>query len=158
MRQTTIGHLARETGSTAQIIRYYEAIGLLPAPERTAGNQRVYGRAHRDRLAFIRHARELGFPLAAIRELLALGDRPEQSCARADRIASSHLDRVERKIAQLESLRSELKRMVGRCRRAQRRGEARVSECRVIEALADRTHAHCATDKHGDPVARFGAA
>jgi hypothetical protein len=48
--------------------------------------------------------------------------------------------------------------MVGRCRRARRRGESRVSECRVIEALADHSHAHCATDKHGDPAARAGAA
>src|SRR5512144_1363522 len=140
MRQDTIGFLARETGSKVQTIRYYEQIGLLPAPARTAGNQRVYGKAHRDRLAFIRHARELGFPLDAIRELLALGDRPDQPCARADRIATAHLARIERKIAQLESLRGELARMVARCRRAQKRGEARISECRVIEALADHSH------------------
>lgn len=157
MRQTTIGALARATGGKVQTIRYYEAIGLLPPAERTQGNQRIYGAVHRDRLSFIRHARALGFPLGEIRELLALGARPEQSCDRADRIATTHLARVERKIAQLESLRTELKRMVGRCRRARKRGEARVSECRVIEALADDSHAHCATDRHGDPVP-FGAA
>ena len=151
MRQTTIGHLARETGSKVQTIRYYEEIGLLPPPARTQGNQRVYTRAHRDRLAFIRHSRELGFPLEAIRELLTLGDAPEQSCARADRIASAHLDHVERKIAQLEALRGELKRMVRSCRRG------RVAECRVIEALADHTHAHCIAKKHAGPDRRFGA-
>ncbi|MGH7003379.1 MAG: MerR family transcriptional regulator [Alphaproteobacteria bacterium] len=151
MRQSTIGHLARETGSKVQTIRYYEEIGLLPAPARTRGNQRVYSAAHRDRLAFIRHARELGFPLEAIRELLALGDVPEQSCMRADRIASAHLGRVERKIAQLEALRTELKRMVRSCRRG------RVSDCRVIEALADHTHAHCVAKKHAGPEGRFGA-
>ncbi|HEY7609057.1 MAG TPA: helix-turn-helix domain-containing protein [Alphaproteobacteria bacterium] len=148
MRPDTIGSLARETGSKVQTIRYYEAIGLLPAPARTAGNQRVYAKAHRDRLAFIRHARELGFPLDAIRELLALGDRPDQPCARADRIATAHLARVERKIAQLEALRGELARMVARCRRAQQRGQARISECRVIEALADHSHAHCLSGAH----------
>lgn len=159
MRQDTIGSLARETGSKVQTIRYYEQVGLLPAPARTAGNQRVYGKAHRDRLAFIRHARELGFPLDAIRELLALGDRPDQPCARADRIATAHLARIERKIAQLESLRAELVRMVARCRRAQKRGEARISECRVIEALADHSHAHCLSEAHAEGVksARFGA-
>lgn len=159
MRQTnTIGALAGATGSKVQTIRYYEEIGLLPPAERTAGNQRVYGKAHLDRLAFIRHARELGFPLDEIRELLALGDRPDQACDRADRIASAHLARVERKIAQLEALRGELKRMIGRCRRAKKRGESRVTDCRVIEALADLSHAHCATDRHGDSMAKFGGA
>ena len=159
MRQSnTIGVLAEATGSKVQTIRYYEEIGLLPPAERTAGNQRIYGKVHRDRLAFIRHARELGFPLDAIRELLALGARPEQSCDRADRIATAHLARVEHKIAQLEALRGELKRMIGRCRQAKKRGETRVSDCRVIEALADLSHAHCATDRHGDAASKFGGA
>ena len=72
----TIGHLARETGCKVQTIRYYEQIKLMPPPRRTQGNQRRYGPKHVERLAFIRHSRELGFPLDAIRDLLGLGGRP----------------------------------------------------------------------------------
>ena len=138
----TIGQAAREAGCKVQTLRYYEDLGLLPKPARTRGNQRVYGAEHLKRLAFIRHARELGFPLEAIRELLALGARPEQSCAEADAIARAHLAEVERKIEALTALRGELKRMVAHCRRG------RISDCRVIEVLADHSHAHCASRAH----------
>ena len=66
----TIGTLARRTGTKVQTIRYYEQIGLMPEPGRTEGGQRRYGDAELDRLAFIRHARELGFPLEDVRALL----------------------------------------------------------------------------------------
>lgn len=149
----SIGQAAREAGCKVQTLRYYEELGLLPKPTRTAGNQRVYGAEHLTRLAFIRHARELGFPLEAIRDLLALGARPEQSCAEADAIAGAHLAEVERKIEALSALRGELKRMVRSCRRG------RIAECRVIEVLADRSHAHCASPAHARKAAdeRFGA-
>jgi DNA-binding transcriptional MerR regulator len=149
----SIGQAAREAGCKVQTLRYYEELGLLPKPTRTAGNQRVYGEEHLRRLAFIRHAREIGFPLEAIRELLSLGGRPEQSCAQADAIAGAHLAEVERKIKALTALRGELKRMVQSCRRG------RISECRVIEVLADHSHAHCASPAHARTKAdeRFGA-
>lgn len=66
----TIGKLGEAAGVKVPTIRYYEQIGLLPEPDRSAGNQRLYGQSALDRLAFIRHARELGFPLDAIRDLL----------------------------------------------------------------------------------------
>ena len=66
----SIGELARRAGTKAETVRWYEREGLLPAPARTAGGHRAYTRAHLDRLAFVRHARELGFPLDAVRELL----------------------------------------------------------------------------------------
>ena len=149
----SIGQAAREAGCKVQTVRYYEAQGLLPKPARTAGNQRVYGEQHLRRLAFIRHARELGFPLEAIRELLSLGGRPEQSCEKADGIARTHLAEVERKIAALKALRGELTRMIRSCRRG------RISECRVIEVLADHSHAHCVSDAHARSanLERFGA-
>lgn len=143
-----IGDLARATGSKVQTIRYYEGMGLMPKPQRTPGNQRMYGPEHRERLAFIRHARELGFSLDDIRELLALGGRPDQSCERADRIASAHLAEVARKIARLLALRTELRRMIRSCRRG------RIAECRVIESLADYSHAHCVSPSHGQAVGR----
>jgi DNA-binding transcriptional MerR regulator len=138
----TIGQAARESGCKVQTLRYYEALGLLPKPTRTAGNQRVYGDEHLKRLAFIRHARELGFSLEAVRELLSLGSKPEQSCAKADAIARTHLEEVERKIAALTALKGELARMVESC------GQGRVADCRVIEVLADHSHAHCVSDAH----------
>ena len=83
----TIGKLGEAAGVKVPTIRYYEQIGLLPEAERSAGNQRLYGRKAMERLAFIRHARDLGFTLEAIRDLLSLSDRPDQSCAAADAIA-----------------------------------------------------------------------
>lgn len=126
-----IGELSRATGTNVETIRYYERIGLLPAPMRTASNYRSYGDAHRARLAFVRHSRELGFTIDEIRSLLDLSDHPDRDCGEADRIASHHLDNVEAKIAQLEMLRDELTRIVGRCR------GGLAGDCRVIEALGD---------------------
>jgi len=130
-----IGELSRATGTNIETIRYYERIGLLPEPHRTAANYRSYGDAHRARLAFVRHSRELGFTIEEIRSLLDLSDHPERECDEADRIATRHLEQVEEKIAQLTLLRDELTRIVGRCRG----GVA--ADCRVIEALSD--HSYC---------------
>lgn len=138
----SIGALAKRAATNVQTIRFYEQEGLMPRPARSEGGQRRYSRAHADRLAFIRHARELGFPLDAIRELLKLADRPEQPCARVDRVAGDVLADVEAKIARLESLRSELRRMLRQCR------HGRVSECRIIRVLADHSHSQCATSDH----------
>ncbi|OAN79211.1 MerR family transcriptional regulator [Jannaschia sp. EhC01] len=133
-----IGTLAKRTGTKVQTIRYYEQIGLLPEPERTDGGQRRYREADLDRLAFIRHARQLGFTLEAIRELLDLSDNPDHSCAYVDEIAHRQLNEVEIRIARLEALRKELKRMLRDCRRDT------VADCRVLEVLRD--HSACLTD------------
>lgn len=138
-----IGELARQTGTKVETIRWYERDGIMPAPVRTAGGHRLYTQAHRDRLAFIRHARELGFPLEDVRELLRLADDPERPCGEADAIARSHLAAVRSRIARLQALEAELSRMVAAC------GGRRVAECHVIEVLADQSHAHCLHDGHG---------
>lgn len=130
-----IGELSRATGTNIETIRYYERIGLLPAPDRTAANYRSYGDAHRSRLSFVRHSRDLGFTIEEIRSLLDLSDDPARECGEADRIATAHLEQVEVKIAQLAALRNELARIVGRCR------GGLAGDCRVIEALGD--HRHC---------------
>ena len=136
----TIGDLSRETGCKVQTIRYYEQIGLMPEPARSNGNQRQYSPAHLDRLAFIRHARELGFPLDAIRELLGLADNPSRTCDAADAIARSQLVQVESRIARLQTLKVELERMVEQCRGGM------IEDCRVIEVLAD--HSKCLSEDH----------
>lgn len=138
----SIGALARRARCKVQTIRYYEQVGLMPQPGRTAGNQRWYGEAHADRLAFIRHSRELGFSLDSIRELLKLSDDPNRSCEQADRIARAHLREVETRIARLMVLRTELERMVRQC------SCGFVADCQVIQVLAD--HSKCFSPDHGD--------
>lgn len=132
----SIGELARRTDVKVPTIRYYEQIGLLPSPPRTEGQQRRYGKEAVARLSFIRHSRELGFDIEAIRALLSLQDSPEQSCATADRIAQARLAEVEKRLASLTALRSELQRMIAEC------ACGRVAECRVIDTLADSGHSH----------------
>ncbi|MDE1567934.1 MerR family transcriptional regulator [Aquabacter sp. P-9] len=132
----SIGDAARISGIKIPTIRYYEEIGLLSGVARSEGNRRFYGADDLRRLAFIRHARELGFPMDEIRTLLKLQDDPNQSCAAADAIATARLQDVERRIARLERLRTELLKMVEQC------AAGRVGECRVIETLADPTHTH----------------
>jgi Cu(I)-responsive transcriptional regulator len=125
-----IGELARATATKVETVRYYEQIGLLPPPARTAANYRSYGSDHLARLSFIRRARDLGFALQAVRELLSLTDDKSQSCAAVDLIASAHLKDVDRKISDLSALRSELQRMLGSC------SQGTVAECKIIETLA----------------------
>ncbi|WP_256754002.1 helix-turn-helix domain-containing protein [Mesorhizobium sp. Mes31] len=132
----TIGAAARQSGVKVPTIRYYEQIGLLAPPSRTESQRRLYGKADLRRLAFIRHARELGFEVDAIRTLLTLQDDPHQSCAAADETARARLAEVEQRIASLLALRAELKRMVDGC------ANGHVCDCRVIETLADQTHNH----------------
>ena len=136
----SIGEVSRRTSVKVPTIRYYEQVGLMPCPPRTEGKQRRYSAAEVSRLNFIRHARELGFEVEAIRELLALSERPDQSCVEADRIARRHMIEVERRIAQLTALRTELQRMVDEC------SHGHVGECRVIQVLAD--HAQCEHEHH----------
>ena len=114
----------------------------MPVPARTEGGRRVYTRAHRDRLAFIRHARELGFPLDDVRALLRLSDDTVRPCAEADAIARKHLDTVRVRIRSLQALETELTRMVHAC------GHGMVADCRVIEVLADQSHECCLHKEH----------
>lgn len=135
-----IGELSRLTGVKVPTIRYYEQVGLMPVPPRSAGWQRRYGSAEVDRLNFIRHSRELGFEIDAIRELLTMNADPDRSCADVDGIARRHLAEVDGRIQRLTALRGELDRMISEC------GQGRIGECRVIETLAD--HGRCAHDSH----------
>jgi DNA-binding transcriptional MerR regulator len=125
-----IGIASIRSGVKAPTIRYYEEIGLLPAPPRTKSNRRHYNAADLRRLVFIRHARQLGFEIDAIRALLTMQDNPDQSCEAVDVIARTRLGEVERRIESLLKLKAELERMIADCSRE------RVAECRVIEVLA----------------------
>lgn len=133
-----IGKLSRTAGVKVPTIRYYEQIGLLPEAERSAGNRRLYGAATMDRLSFIRHARDLGFTLEAIRGLLSLSDTPDQSCAAADQIAKAQLIAVKDRLARLRALESELERMIAQC------AQGTIANCRVIKVLGN--HDLCAQE------------
>lgn len=126
----SIGALARATGTTVETIRWYERIGMLPVPARTPGNYRSYGPAHLERLSFVRRARDLGFTLDQVRDLLGFADQKERSCDEVDRIAREHLADVDRKVAGLEALRHELQSLIGQC------CHGTVAECRIIGALS----------------------
>lgn len=138
----TIGKLARAADVKVPTIRFYEQIGLLPHPERTEADRRAYDQSAVRRLAFIKHARQLGFPIEAIRTLLDLTDHPQRPCDDANALAAEQLAAVDAKIDQLSALRRELKRMVD----AGCQGAA--GDCRVIETLSD--HSLCAHE-HGSP-------
>ena len=133
-----IGAVAKRTGLKVPTIRFYEQEGLISPPERTGCGRRLYEEKDIRRLAFIRHARALGFELDDIRSLLDLTDNPNRPCNDADRIARKHLAEVEQRLAQLMALKSELNRIVRSC------AGGTASQCRVIEALAD--HAHCSAE------------
>lgn len=132
----SIGDLSRQTGVKVPTIRYYEQMGLLAAPERTAGNQRRYGTGELQQLGFIKHARDLGFSIDAIRALIELQEHPDHSCGEANAIARAQLEEVRGKIGQLRKLERELERIVGGCD-----GDGPSSDCYVLASLAD--HAFC---------------
>jgi Cu(I)-responsive transcriptional regulator len=126
----TIGDLGKATGTKVETVRYYERIGLLPKPSRSTGNYRTYGASELNRLSFIRRARDLGFSLDQVRALLRLSDDRTGDCAAVDRIASEHLREVDRKLADLKTLRRELKSVIDSC------DGGSVAEYRIIDALA----------------------
>lgn len=125
-----IGELARITGVKSETIRFYEREGILVAPPRTRANYRDYGPVEEARLNFVRRARDLGFSMADIRELLDLSDDDSRSCRAVDTLARLHLGKVERKITILQALRDEMTRMIASCE------QGAVSECGIIDALA----------------------
>ena len=130
MADIGIGRLAALTGVKIPTIRFYEQNDLVPPPSRTEGGQRRYDESAVRRLHFIRHARDLGFSVEDIRQLLALSDRPALPCDNAEQIAQHHLQQVEGKIARLRLIRSELKRMLEAC------GGGSAADCRILDALS----------------------
>jgi Cu(I)-responsive transcriptional regulator len=130
-RDISIGELARTTGTKVVTVRYYEKIGLLPEPARSATNYRAYSQRDLSRLRFIRRCRNLGFTLDQVRELLRLSSEREHDCTEADRIAASHLADVRQKIDDLNRLSRQLQRIAARCR-----GGGRIADCRIIDALS----------------------
>ena len=127
----SIGKVARHSGVKVETIRYYERIGLLSPPPRTGGGHRLYGRAEVKRLNFVRRARELGFTLGQVRDLLALADGREGSCAKVEKLARAQLDATRGRIADLERMETVLADMVARC------AAGTVPTCPILDALSE---------------------
>ncbi|HQZ14119.1 MAG TPA: Cu(I)-responsive transcriptional regulator [Devosia sp.] len=124
-----IGAAAKVTGVSAKMIRHYEAIGLVPSADRRESNYRDYGPSDVHRLGFIRRARDLGFSIEEIRDLLRLwGDR-DRSSADVKRLTLAHIADLEQKIAALKDMRDTLSHLAGCCD-----GDHR-PDCPIIKGL-----------------------
>ena len=126
-----IGQAAAESGVSAKMIRHYEAIGLLPAPDRSFGNYRLYAPANVHTLRFVRRARDLGFSIVEIKELLGLWQDRRRQSADVRRIALAHVRDLDAKIAELESMRRTLARLASSCH-----GDDR-PDCPILDDLAE---------------------
>ena len=125
-----IGQAAAASGVTAKMIRHYEESGLIRAPRRTASNYRSYSDNDVHVLRFVKRARVLGFSMADIKTLLSLWHDKSRSSSVVKRIARTHIDELERKIAELQAMARTLEHLVHHCH-----GDHR-PECPIIEELA----------------------
>lgn len=123
------GKLASHSGINSETIRYYEKVGLLPDPPRTAGGHRVYDMTHLKTLEFIKRARGLGFTPKEVRLFLALHNEAVIPCEKAKNIAASHLQQIRKKISDLRHIEGLLGEAIGRCT------NAADSDCAIMELL-----------------------
>ena len=125
-----IGEAAEATGVTAKMIRHYEQIGLIPEAGRTGSGYRVYWPKDLATLSFIRRARDLGFSIAQIRDLLALWQDRARASADVKRIASEHIDEMRAKMRLLEDKVHTLEHLSAHCH-----GDDR-PDCPILKDLA----------------------
>lgn len=123
------GELARQAGCNIETIRYYEKIGLLNAPSRTEGGHRLYSHDDQVRLQFILRARELGFTIEELRNLLSLVDTHDYTCGEVYQMTQRHLANIQRKIADLRRLQVRLKDISSKCE------GGNTPECPIIDTL-----------------------
>lgn len=126
-----IGELAKLTDSQVETVRYYEREGLLPAPGRSEGNYRLYETFHVERLQFILRCRSLDMTLNEIRELLIFLDSPEKNCGAVNELLDRHVEQVSTRIAELQSLENQLKKLRNLCRQTQK-----AKDCQILQGLS----------------------
>ncbi|MCC7273571.1 MAG: Cu(I)-responsive transcriptional regulator [Alphaproteobacteria bacterium] len=139
----TIGEAAAASGVSAKMIRYYEEIGLLPAAARTAGGYRVYGERDAHALRFIRRARDLGFPVERIAELLALWRDRTRASADVRKVATGHIATLRARIVELQGMVRTLEHLAAHCH-----GDAR-PDCPILDDLAEGPRDTVRRDHHG---------
>lgn len=125
-----IGNLSEATGTPVETIRFYEREGLIPAAQRSDNNYRIYTAAHADRLAFIRHCRNLDMALDEVRSLLRLRDSPAQDCGEVNALLDEHIGHVAKRIRELRSLQQDLKALRARCS-----SPHAIDECGILNQL-----------------------
>ena len=125
-----IGELAQATNTPVESVRFYEREALLPKPERTTGNYRIYGAEHVERLAFIRHCRSLDMTLDEIRTLLRFKDAPAENCGNVNKLLDEHIGHVAARITELRSLQTQLKDLRAQC------SAISGDECGILQGLA----------------------
>jgi Cd(II)/Pb(II)-responsive transcriptional regulator len=129
-----IGQLAVATDVTVETIRFYERIGLLPAPQRTAGNYRVYLAAHEERLRFIRNCRALDMTLDDVRALLMARDDPQRGCHDINEMLDEQIDHVAGRILELQGLERALRELRRQCS-----DPHTGTQCGIVTGLAEDT-------------------
>lgn len=134
-----IGQAAKATGVSAKMIRYYEEIGLIRPPVRTQAGYRVYGENDLHMLRFVRRARDLGFAVAEIADLVALWRDRSRASAEVKRIAMDHVAVLEAKAAALREMSATLRDLAERCH-----GDAR-PDCPILTDLSGASAAQAST-------------
>jgi MerR family copper efflux transcriptional regulator len=126
-----IGQAAQASGVTAKMIRHYEQMGLLPPAARSEAGYRRYGEADVHVLRFVRHARDLGFPLEQVRALLGLWQDRRRPSREVKALAQAHLHAIEQKLQELQAMKATLQHLLRGCR-----GDER-PECPILDTLAE---------------------
>lgn len=125
-----IGEAAARSGVSAKMVRHYESLGLLPAVARSEAGYRMYGEREVHTLRFIRRARDLGFSMAEIGDLLALWQKPDRASADVKRIAQGHIADLDRRIAEMTAMKRTLEQLSDCCH-----GDGR-PDCPILDGLA----------------------
>lgn len=125
-----IGELSNVSGTPVETIRFYEREALLPAPERTENNYRIYTQGHADRLGFIRQCRNLDMTLDEVRVLLRFKDAPQEDCGEVDAMLDAHIGHVALRIRELHRLEKELRALRSQCH-----GRHAPSHCGILEGI-----------------------
>lgn len=126
-----ISELANRAGVNKETIRFYEKKGLLAVPKRTTGGYRQYSQEDLERLVFIKNAKELGFALSEIKELLAIADGDIYKCRDVRQIAENKLEHINNQLKHLKKLKTTLTGLVTECHRAKT-----IKYCPIIESLS----------------------
>lgn len=126
-----IGDAANLSGVSAKMIRHYESVGLMPPARRTEAGYRLYGDKEVSTLRFVRHARDLGFSIDQIRELLGLWQNRRRPSRQVKAFAEAHIAELDQKLAALGAMKATLEHLVASCR-----GDER-PDCPILASLAD---------------------